>query len=258
MGQGFHPINNSSCSREQEQTAGRPPDIIDAMVQDCELKCCKFIQAAWRAAGYDKHPLFRLPGVSVLNIYPDWMHVKHLGTDQYYYGSIRKRAVFSWHFLSSARILCRLDFHAWAVRVPAGHMLGRSVLALLVAYVMPESRARNLEVLCEQLHEEYKAQRVVNRVPMLKLSMFMGTGGGYPRLKAKAANTRAFGAPLLAVFRRHMQAGNRQHQMIELGSEITSSSDARALVNHMLDRLFFFSECGTLVSEDESEAFSSL
>ena len=34
--------------------------------------------------------MFSLPGVSIATVYPDAMHIKHLGTDQYDYGSVIK------------------------------------------------------------------------------------------------------------------------------------------------------------------------
>ena len=44
----------------------------------------------WIAALQDAfvHELFDLPGVSVLSYYPDWLHDKNLGSDQYTYGAI--------------------------------------------------------------------------------------------------------------------------------------------------------------------------
>ncbi len=47
----------------------------------------------WRAAHPDLHPVFDVPGVSVLNVCPDLMHTKHLGTDAYFYGSVLKLLV---------------------------------------------------------------------------------------------------------------------------------------------------------------------
>ena len=42
----------------------------------------------WRTAVGNNHPMLGLPGVSVLTVYPDWMHIKYLGTDKYFLGSV--------------------------------------------------------------------------------------------------------------------------------------------------------------------------
>ena len=39
--------------------------------------------ATWRAMGHQNgHPLFNVPGVSILTVKPDWMHIKYLGLDK--------------------------------------------------------------------------------------------------------------------------------------------------------------------------------
>ena len=44
---------------------------------------------AWRAAHPDCHVLFRnLPGTTINNHIPDWMHVKNLGSDAEFFGSL--------------------------------------------------------------------------------------------------------------------------------------------------------------------------
>ena len=58
----------------------------------------------WIAANPHRHPLLALIGASVLTVYPDWMHVKYLGTDQYLLGSVLKLMVF--HLLPG----CTVDF----------------------------------------------------------------------------------------------------------------------------------------------------
>lgn len=68
--------------------------------------------------------MFTITGVSILNIMPDLMHVKHLGTDQYFYGS---------------------------------------VLKLLIHSVLPGSQSANLETVWTELCEAYAAHGVQNR-----------------------------------------------------------------------------------------------
>eukprot|EP00972_Heterocapsa_arctica_P022609 3327521-Heterocapsa_arctica.AAC.1 len=77
--------------------------------------------------------LFTLPGVDILSVYPDWMHVKHLGLDKKAYGS---------------------------------------VLYALVHYVLDGDPAGNLKTVYTAIQEEYAAQRSENRYTQLKLSMF--------------------------------------------------------------------------------------
>ena len=48
----------------------------------------------WRATHPNAHALFSLPGVSVMTVAADWMHNKHLGTDQWFYGSVVQYLVY--------------------------------------------------------------------------------------------------------------------------------------------------------------------
>ena len=42
----------------------------------------------WLAANPVRHALLTLPGVSILTVTPDLMHIKYLGTDQFVLGSV--------------------------------------------------------------------------------------------------------------------------------------------------------------------------
>jgi hypothetical protein len=46
------------------------------------------LSRAWLALNPVRHPLLMLPGVSIMTLAPDWMHIKYLGTDKSVYGSI--------------------------------------------------------------------------------------------------------------------------------------------------------------------------
>ena len=48
---------------------------------------------AWLARMRPTNALFNLVGVTIAIAAPDWMHNKHLGTDQYNYGSIAKYTI---------------------------------------------------------------------------------------------------------------------------------------------------------------------
>ena len=134
----------------------------------------------WRDAHPDLHVLFTAPGVSALNLMPDFMHCKHLGSDQYFYGS---------------------------------------ALTLLVRNMLRGTIAENVEIVWQDISQAYGDLRVKNRIGALKASMFIGEG--FPRLKAKAANTRAFGRPLLQVWDKHYDRANLQHRQIKLGLELS-------------------------------------
>lgn len=48
-------------------------------------------KSTWEANRPDRHMLFKCcPGVSITTVMPDLMHTKHLGVDQYFYGSALK------------------------------------------------------------------------------------------------------------------------------------------------------------------------
>ncbi len=47
----------------------------------------------WVARTAGVNPLFKLPGVTAVSGFPDLMHIKHQGTDQYFLGSVLKELV---------------------------------------------------------------------------------------------------------------------------------------------------------------------
>ena len=62
----------------------------------CDWEATVWTKEAWEAAHplEDRHLLMQLPGVTMLNYYPDHMHCKHLGTDPVLYGSGLKYMVY--------------------------------------------------------------------------------------------------------------------------------------------------------------------
>jgi hypothetical protein len=59
----------------------------------------KWITTVWTPTSYathhpDRHAVFKLPGVSILNFIPDVMHVMHIGIYQWFYGSVLKLLIF--------------------------------------------------------------------------------------------------------------------------------------------------------------------
>jgi hypothetical protein len=87
----------------------------------------------WQHAGKRYNPLFEMAGVSVHTCSPDWMHIKHLGTDKVILGSI---------------------------------------LYALVNYVMDGSPEENLAMIWGRIGEIYKERRTHDRYGALKMTMF--------------------------------------------------------------------------------------
>ena len=120
------------------------------------------------------HPLFETLGVSTYTTHLDYMHVKYLGTDQYFLGS---------------------------------------VLFVLCCRLMGGSREDNALQIWGMVSEFYTANEQLCRCPykILKLSMFSSGPGGYPKLKGKAAEVRDLAPALLSVWREGMSEEDPMH-----------------------------------------------
>ena len=145
----------------------------------------EWMQNMWGPEQYadahpDRHPWLTLPGVTLLSVCIDWMHVKYLGTDQYFLGS---------------------------------------VLYLLVFVLMGGEPATNLETVWNRVKEHYTQNRVTARFRILKLSMFRSGPGGYPRLKGKAAEIKHLAPALLSVWRSGMDVDDDDHQRVRIALE---------------------------------------
>ena len=84
-----------------------------------------FNKVSWLAARRERHIIFTVPGFSIVHWVPDWMHVKHLGTDLYFYASVLCFVVYHmlqgstednlemiWHLIVAAyqvRQACSID-----------------------------------------------------------------------------------------------------------------------------------------------------
>ena len=83
-GSSAHPC--SLCCTNK--TAGDP-----LFWQEFRREHAEWMQALWSSEEWaimhpHRHALFKIPGVGIENIYYDYMHCKHLGTDKVVYGSI--------------------------------------------------------------------------------------------------------------------------------------------------------------------------
>ena len=92
----------------------------------------------WQMENLDECILFSVIGVSVYSLYPDWMHVKHLGVDKILLGS---------------------------------------VLWILINWVLPESAEANLVVVLKHINEIYAQDRVKNRYGNIRQTMFTAKAG---------------------------------------------------------------------------------
>ena len=104
------------------------------------------------------------------------MHTKHLGVDQYFYGSV----------------LMLLTHEVNGVRMLDGP---------------PE---QNLTTLWQDM------KQAPGTFGDLRLSMFVPDAKHFPVLKGRAAEIRNFGPPLLAAWEKYMNPRNQQHRQIRL------------------------------------------
>ena len=138
----------------------------------------EFTAAAWNAAHPAPHPLFRPAHISCLNIEPDEAHVVHLGVSQYMLGSI-----------------------FWLLAFACEGVEGAS----------PEAKMDNI---WEMIRSEYKSQHSATQMTSLKLKSFcdpLHFAHNYPRLKAKAAETKDLVSPVAAIWGRCMNAAEVDH-----------------------------------------------
>ena len=137
---------------------------------------------AWALAHPEKPVIFDLSGVDVHTIAPDWMHCKHLGCDQYAYGSI-----------------------LWLLT----HRIGPAPT--------PEA---NMDIMWKQIVEEYKQHGIKGGYSEIRLSMFTPTAAAtrarFPCLKGKAAEVKSLAKPLLSLWGRYMDHGSKQHRTVRI------------------------------------------
>ena len=146
---------------------------------DADCFARTFSANRWRRFWHGRiHILFTLPGVSILTAQIDLMHVKHLGSDKYMYGS---------------------------------------VLYLLCNHIMSlPSPLENLKQIAREIRTYYRLNHTQVRYRyMNRLSMFTPKNG-FPCLRGRAAEVKHFGKALEATWRRHMTEGREIHDKIAL------------------------------------------
>ena len=128
-----------------------------------------YTKTQWALSPYNTHPIFKLPGLSILTVICDVMHCKHIGTDQYYYGS---------------------------------------VLVLLCFYMLPGTPSENLSIVWKLIQAYYKSHGTLGRFTNLRFTMFcrysVGMPDGHekqmPCLVGRAGEIRSLAPALLYVF----------------------------------------------------------
>ena len=133
---------------------------------------------SWKAwPGKSKNLLFSLPGVAIMSIALDYMHVKYLGLDQYMFGS---------------------------------------VLSLLCHFVLQGSPVENLHRVWTFIQSYYQSHSVEVRYRYLnKLTMFVRKKK-CPKLRGKACEIKYFGDVLLALWKKYMNGAIKVHQQVLL------------------------------------------
>ena len=142
----------------------------------------KWEQDAWIAAHPRTPEIFTLPGVGIDSIGVDWMHTKHLGSDQYLFGS--------------------------ALMMLVSPTEGKRM--------MPDSPSVNMANLWAELALETKRLGIKHAYAEIKMSMFAPAAGRFPVLKGKAAEVRSLARPLLKVWEAKMDVSDRQHRLVRL------------------------------------------
>ena len=113
-----------------------------------------------------------LPCVTILTVFPDYMHTKFLGTDRFVYGAI---------------------------------------LFVICYMLLAGTPEENLAAVWSKIDAYHRANKVQNRHGMLKLSMFVMGPGGYPALNGTTIEIRSFGPALLDAWRQGMNRHDETH-----------------------------------------------
>lgn len=135
--------------------------------------------ADWLAQHPNRSPLFNVVGSSILTVHPDYMHCKHLGTDQQTFGSV-----------------------LW-----------------LLCYEFAGEPEKLLEEAFALITKYYRDHKVSTRFTSIRLSMFTCAKqprASPPKLKGKAAEIRNLGPALQAAWDARMDFQDLRHQQVRL------------------------------------------
>ena len=134
----------------------------------------------WKLAHPARHLLFLISGCSILNVYVDWMHTKHMGVDPCLYGS---------------------------------------VLWLLVYRVLPGSPDDNLAEVWARIKGYYKEHDLHGHYCNLHIGMFTKRAtpnSNYPKLRGRACEIKMLGLPLVSVWQHYHDPTSVVHGQIRM------------------------------------------
>ena len=150
------------------------------------------VNDGWLEDHPDAPAIFTLPGVGIDSITLDWMHVKHLGMDQYLYASVLAMLVYE------------IDGHR----------------------MLPDDPATNLEAIwgrptdppdATSIEGWYTRNKFDDGFGQLTLSMLgQHPTDGFPCLKGKAAECRSLGRPLLEIWTARYDRTKKFHRIVRL------------------------------------------
>ena len=147
--------------------------------------------AEWMETAWSQHELFHdvHDGITIHTVCADLMHTKHLGVDQYFFGS---------------------------------------VLWLLTFRILPQSPSENLGTVFLEIQAAYTAYGTGCRYAHMCLSMFCDGGDPptrFPCLKGRAAECRHLGKALLRVWVAHMDNRHARHVQIRMALELSVEAE---------------------------------
>lgn len=177
LGMPRYDLRSGPCAWCQCQSTG--PNTWTDFRETAPWRATRWSHGGWHAWGEKSRcTLLQLPGASCWTIAYDYMHVKHLGTDMYQFGSC---------------------------------------LALLVRYVLPDTPEQNLQVCWSFLKSYFRQHKTPNPYRYLnRLSMFIRNKGKYPKLRGKAAEVKSLGPGLLALWEDKMNPNLAIHRQVRL------------------------------------------
>ena len=147
---------------------------------DATWKRCLYSQEEWALSNPGRHALFRISGVTIHCLEADELHVVHLGTSAYMFGSIL------WH---------------------------------LCFECMPGSAADNCKELWSHITNSYSQWRVPCQFTNLSVSSFVNAEEPrkhYPKLRGSGSEVKDIAGPLLAAFQAFRRRPSAEHDHIEV------------------------------------------
>ena len=163
--------------------------LFDFRVPEAEWLQTLYDDVSWMASHPEACVLMREDYFTIYGLGSDFLHVKYLGTDRYF---------------------------------------GGSVLWLLCFILLPGSAEENLDVVWAGITEHYRQHNTPNRFGTLQLSMFCSPTEpteSFPMLKGKGAEIRHVMPALLTVWRQHRNLANDMHTRVETGLLMSQRMD---------------------------------